>query len=674
MRKKILSFLLALCLLAAGTAVPAASAKTPPDGKVAVTEFNNGSRIIEAGNTRDAFNYLESHSDESGETIPGVVVGGIMQSITYMYKTNANGEKEILKGEDGYLIMESGDMAFMIDNPALKKAIAAESGTLLRFLLTGSNRGLDGSVARIFDAGMSSHYFKPDGTRAAEDITFEVEEYPYSLAVAATKENSLYRYSQEGAYKYSGGGPTELGYITSQIDMREYCDLVGYENVYYFAYESFGDTYEVARRLNDYIENVVKAQTGAEKINLVFISLGGTIGTAYFDLYAHTGEIDELHKVIFADSAIDGSYLLGDIMGLNLNLYDKDYLCTEFIPALLDMRHAVSQEYLWLGYLGGIVLRALPQRWFEKLIDSAAQGLKDSIVTNLVANCPSMWALVPGAQYAQLAEEYLAGSEHAALKEKTDRYRDAQAANSTTMPWIVENTDTLIFAICGYGLHLPSPIDSNRMSSDFIINASSGSMGGTFPDAGTTFTDEYLAGAADPRYISPNRNADLNTSYMKDYIWLIDGQSHLDLPRGRESVIRMSIWLAYDDTITDARVNNGGYPQFNEFRDTNAIRAMLVMAYENPEFIAAHPMGTGTATAFNTLRDEANALIADKVWDTVATDALAVRMADFLLDNFGYNEGWTTSEQKTETQNKTSFFKYLNDLADRLFNPRLVRR
>ncbi len=666
MPKKLVSLLLAVCFMATAASAPAA-AKIPPGRGFAAATQSNGCTVVDADSSEEAFQYLEKHSEENGKAVPGVVVGGIMQSITYMYKTGENGQKEILKGDDGRLIMESGDMAFMIDNPALKRAVAAESGTLLRFLLTGSNRGLDGSIARIFNAGMSSHYFKPDGTRAAEGITFEVEEYPYSLAVAATKENSLYRYSREGSYPYSGGGPTELGYITSQIDMREYCDLVGYENVYYFAYESFGDTYEVARRLNDYIENVVKAQTGAEKINLVFISLGGTIGTAYFDLYAHTGEIDELHKVIFADSAIDGSYLLGDIMGLNLNLYDKDYLCTEFIPALLDMRHSVAREYKWLGYLGGIVLRALPQRRFEKLIDSAKQGLKESIITNLVANCPSMWALVPNAQYARLAVEYLAGGEHAALKEKTDRYRDAQAANSVTMPWIIENTDTRIFAVCGYDLHLPSPVDSYRMSSDFIINASSGSMGGTFPDAGTAFTDEYLAGAADPSYISPNRNADLNTSYLKDYVWLIDGQSHLDLPSGKESVIRMCIWLAYDDTITDARVHNGGYPQFNEFRDTGSIRGMLNSAFENAEFIAAHPMDTETAAAFEALRGEANTLIAGKVWSTEATDALALRMADFLLENFGFNEGWTTSKQEAETRKKTDFFRTLNQLADKLF-------
>ena len=129
----------------------------------------------------------------------------------------------------------------------------------------------------------------------------------------------------------------------------------------------------------------------------------------------------------------------------------------------------------------------------------------------------------------------------------------------------------------------------------------------------------------------------------------------------------MSIWLAYDDTITDARVHNGGYPQFNEFRDTNSIRDMLGMAYENPEFIAAHPMDAGTASAFSALRDEANNLIADKEWDTAATDVLAMRMADFLLDNLGYNEGWTTSKQESETRKKTDFFRYLNALADKLF-------
>ncbi len=661
--KKLLSLLLACCMVISGIIVPAAAAQTA-DSAVNVTALDGGSQIIEASSPKAAFDYLESHSVSNGEVVPGVVVGGIMQSITYMYKTNAAGEKEILKNDDGYLIMESGDIAFMIDTPAIKKSVVKELGTILKFFFTGSNSGLDKSIANILDAGLKDHYFKPDGTRAAEDITFETEEYNYSLAVAATKENSLYKYRQEGSYKYGGGGPTELGYITSQIDMKEYCELVGYENVYYFSYESFGDTYDIARRLNDYIENVVKAQTGAQKVNLVFISLGGTVSTAYFDLYARTDEMDEINKVVFANSAVDGSYLLSDILNVNFNLYDKDYICTELIPDLLTMRYGTAKSYAWLGWLGGIVLRALPHKWFTGLIDSAAEGMKASVCENLVANCPTMWSLVPNAEYAKLAAEYLGDPAHAALKEKTDRFYNAQRANSTTFPWIIENTDTKIFAVCGYGLNLPSPAGSYFRSSDFIIHAASQSLGGTFAPAGETLSNEYLARVADTSYLSPDKSADLSTSWMKDYVWLVKGQSHLDLQRGLDNIIHMSVQIAYDDSITDARVHNGGFPQFNEARDTLAVREMLGTAFDNSGFIAEHPMSSEVSAGFYALRDEANTLLAEKVWNAAATDDLSCRMADFLKEHFGISGKWTTSRQAQTNNSLTVLFRQLNRLVD----------
>jgi|GEM_PF-1343125 len=665
--KKTLPVLLAFCIVITGVAAPSASAQAENNTNITVTTLDGGSQIIEASNAADAFGWLENHSVSNGEVVPGVVVGGIMQSITYLYKTNADGEKEVLKSEDGSLIMESGDIAFMMDNAAMKKSVLKELGTILKFFLTGNNKGLAGSIANILDAGLGAHYFNPDGTRAAKDIIFEVEEYDYSLAVAATKENSLYKYKQDGSYKYSGGGPTQLGYITSQIDMKEYCELVGYENVYYFSYESFGDTYDIARRLNDYIEHVVKAQTGAEKVNLVFISLGGTISTAYFDLYARTEEMDEINKVVFANSAVDGSYLLSDILNRNFNLYNKDYICTELLPELFTMRYEMSKTYEWAGWLAGIFLRALPEKWFFKLVDSAAEGMKESVCKNLVANCPTMWSLVPNAEYAELAAEYLADPAHSALKEKTDRFYRAQSANSATFPWIIENTDTKIFAVCGYGLNLPSPAGSHFMSSDFVIHASSQSLGGTFADAGKTLSAEYLAGVRDMSYVSPDKSADLSTSCIRDYVWLIKGQSHLDLQAGLDSIIHMCVQIAYDDRITDARVNNGGFPQFNEYRDTKAIRKMLGTAFNNGEFIAEHPMTDEVSARFYALRDEANALLNEKVWDAAATDELSYRMADFLKGHFGITGDWTTSRQAKTNSAAADIFRRLNRLVDMIF-------
>ena len=369
--KKPLSLLLACCLVLTGVVIPSAAAETA-DSAVTVTALDSGSQIVEAASPKAAFDYRSTTPPLTAVVLASV--GGNMQPITTMYRMNEAGEKEILKGEDGHLIMESGDIAFMLDNAAMMKAAFKEIGTILRFLFTGSNKNLAGSIANIFDAALKDHYFNPDGTRAAEDIVFETEEYNYSVAVAATKKTPLQ--TQAGRfYKYNG--MARLNSVYYHNDMKEYCELVNMKMSIISPTNRSG-TYTIARRLNAYVENVVKAQTGAEKVNLVFISLGGTISTAYFDLYARTDEMNELHKVIFADSAVDGSYLLSDILNRNLSLYDSDYLRTEMIPDLLTMKYDISVKYAWAGWLGGIVLRILPEKWLHKLLDSAAEGLKTS--------------------------------------------------------------------------------------------------------------------------------------------------------------------------------------------------------------------------------------------------------------------------------------------------------
>jgi pimeloyl-ACP methyl ester carboxylesterase len=557
----------------------------------------------------------------------------------------------------------------MFDNPAMKKALLKELWPLLKFFVSGNNRGLGAAIGRILDAAMGSHYFNADGSRSRKDLVFEAERYDYSLAVAATKENSLHKYRQDGLYKYGGGGPTQLDYINSQINVREYCELVGYENVYYFTYESFGDPYKTAEELYDYVENIVKPQTGADKVNLVFISLGGTIGTAYFDLYADSPHMDSVHKIIFANSALDGSYLLSDILYADFNLYDKDFICTKLLPDLFKMNYGMSKSYDWLGQMLGIFLRLLPEKWFYSLVDSVAEGMRASIGEKLVGNCPMMWALVPNAEYEALSKDYLKDEAHAPLKEKTDRFYEAQSENSSTIPKLVKNKGTNIFAVCGYNLPLPSPAGSYSMSSDFVIHAASQSLGGTFAPYGQKLSKEYIENLADKSYLSPDKNADLGTSWIKDNVFLIKGQSHLDLQRGLDSVIHLCVQIAFDDNITDARINNGGFPQFNEFRDTAPIRSMLNDVFENADFIADHPMEADLAAEFFALRDEAHELLAQRVWDAAKTDALTNKMADFLEENFGLKKDlWPTSKQVRAKETASGVFGFLNRVTQLFFN------
>ena len=64
-----------------------------------------------------------------------------------------------------------------------------------------------------------------------------------------------------------------------------------------------------AANLNEYIQQVKKA-TGHDKVNLLNVSLGGTIFTAYLDAYGYK----DINQVVNAVSATDGSEIIADFL------------------------------------------------------------------------------------------------------------------------------------------------------------------------------------------------------------------------------------------------------------------------------------------------------------------------------------------------------------------------
>ena len=60
--------------------------------------------------------------------------------------------------------------------------------------------------------------------------------------------------------------------------------VAGENHLYYFAYNSFGNNSEITDELYNFIGQI-KRETGHDKINVVAISLGGTIANSLFDRY-----------------------------------------------------------------------------------------------------------------------------------------------------------------------------------------------------------------------------------------------------------------------------------------------------------------------------------------------------------------------------------------------------
>ena len=580
--KKLLCSVLALCLIICGCAIPAS---------------------VSAEEAHSHEWSSECKTDCNGEcgTSPVIIVHGIMQSQVYVQDKDGND----IMTSDGFPIVEGMDMAFMFDTVALGNEFKASIGDILLSVATGNRDKLFDIVLGILDESFSSHYFNPDGTRTNG---VSVDEYWYSLEECMQTPDRSYGYAKGYGKDESGNTlpttkyETEFDFIKRQVDITGYCEEYGYDHAYYYAYSSFGDTLEAAANLNEYID-MVKAQTGHDKVSLVFISLGGTIGNVYLAEHCDPTEVD---RVVFAAAAVDGSYLLGDLMAGKSTLGDGNTLYNDLIPNLISI---LAEEYEALAYLGNAVARAIPQELFSDFLNEALTRAVNEVLGKLMHNCPSMWALVPSAMYPELSKELISDDAHKLLKEKTDKYYEIQKNAAKTVQEMTEK-GVDIFVICGYDLELLGLVEHYKLSSDNIIQAESTSIGATFANCGETLAEDYKP-AIDETYISPDGILDAGTCALPERTWFIKGQSHLKLQSSINDVIELCIQLISNYEITDARENNGGYPQFLEYRNLSKIESMM-NKFNEADLSALSPE---QVEALNAAYAKAEELLADRAWD-----------------------------------------------------------
>lgn len=535
---------------------------------------------------------------------PVIIVPGIMQSQVYVQNKEGTGD---LLTVDGFPIVEGMDMQFMFDTESVKQDLKKMIWPLHKALLFGQKAKLTDLVCDIADKCFYSHYFNEDGTRVYD---VEVDEYWYSVEESKNHPEKSYNYAK--GYRTDKDGntlpttkyKTEFDFIMRQVDLTGFADMAGFDHIYYYAYSSFGDTYAIAERFNDYIQ-MVKNQTGHDRVSIVFISLGGTIGNTYLADFCNPDDID---RIVFAAAAMDGSYLLSDLMNGNLTL-DSKALYTTVLPDLLYLvEQTQGKNMRWVGYLLNVVLRMIPQKFLAGSVTNLFQAVIERVLGKMLYNCPSMWALVPSEVYPEMADRLI---KNETLRAKTDRYYNIQKnAAQTLQKRTAQGMD--IFVVCGYNLPLPSILGCYKYSSDNIIQASSTSAGATVAPYGETLPASYVP-AIDESYLSPEREVDAGTAALPDRTWFIRNQSHLTLQSALHDTINLCIQILSDKEITDARVHNGGYPQFNAYRPTKELQS-LIAHYETltQEQLAA--LKPAKAEALHTAYENAVTVLESKNW------------------------------------------------------------
>lgn len=349
----------------------------------------------------------------------------------------------------------------------------------------------------------------------------------------------------------------EKRYIYRMIPLQELGEIVGEDHLFFFAYHSFGQPYETAAQLNEYIQNV-KKRTGHDKVNLVPVSLGGSIATAYFDAY---GDRNDVHRVAYFVPAANGSTLLADVFDGKFDFSDPKAL----LSAVLDSKTIEA------------VLKA--SRFFPKdALEKAARAAVDAILESFFFNSPAMWAVLPFEKYPEEREKYLSGTGHGTLRAKTDRFYRAQS-HLCELLTTQQERGVEFFSICGYDNALLPFAGSKNVNSDTVVDFKSASLGGFAAPAGERLPEEYepvFDRCTDKTHIhvSPQHTVDVGAGLFPDSTFCFEKQVHDDtayndvaLAICREILTNDSFKSVYSDPR---------FPQFNYTRNTKKIRNELL--------------------------------------------------------------------------------------------------
>ncbi len=461
---------------------------------------------------------------------PSIVVPGIGQSNVWALDENGN-----------YLLDDNGERISCF--PAVfdvGSIVAKVLAPALLTLMTQHDVFLSEALCSVVLDAFAVNNCDPKTGKNTGNI--EVEKYPYSVAECSD-------YEKEEIY--------------DNIPLQAYSEIAGEDHLYYFAYNSFGNNYDIVCELYDFIQ-MVKAETGHDKVNIVPISMGGSVANGLLQYFPQV--VNDLNRVVYIVPALNGSSIVGDLYNKNLAFFDTDFLYNGFLEALMDEEDARMIE---------VIARILP----DEVLSSVLRNVANCLVDDVASNITMLWGLCPKEDYPA-ASAALLGSKPE-IKRQTDMFYEAQCNSLANIQKLVDN-GVEVFNIVDYDVPLYLIGNSwNNDNADGVIHLSSTAMGVKSAIVGETLGEDYqqantYCSNPDHNHISPDNVVDASTGLLPDHTFYFDGQGHEQTARN-DAIISLATALLASDDIKDV-YSTPDYPQFNGRRDPRKLRNELIPA------------------------------------------------------------------------------------------------
>lgn len=541
-----------------------------------VTEIAGGANFINANSIEEAIEIMESTPDffaststdsgaagannEVAETVyPTIIIPGISQSISYLADENGN----VAYNENGEEL--SGGLLILDSTKILPTVTNNLAAPLVRALIRQNDS--DGKLQ--------------EGVYNTVSELFSIQ--------ASDKSGNPVNNLQTVSYKTSVGGMSQddKDYFYRMIPMRMLTEdtidattgevvteaILDENDLYLYAFPLIGDPFESAKGLDEYIQ-FVKSEKGVDKVNIVTISLGGTILTAYLEMMKDSGYPD-INRIVNVVSCLQGTDVMGDFYLREFKVNDPEhpeyehFFFNEFLPMIMKE----SNDYGTLGYIINIALKIMPKEVVYAILSGAVEGIIDT----LMLNCPQFWAMIPTDRFEDVKAKYYddiwADSECAELAVKLDNFQTARLNLVDNLKAFAEKDERLVHNVAGYGLDYAvadynffgAMRSSDVTNSDAIIDIDSTTLGATYAPAGQLLPDDILF--SDDAIISPDGSLDISTCAFVDTTWFFQNQHH---EVGRNDVIIKLIGNLITGDVKNVH-DNPNFPQFNGTRNTRNI-------------------------------------------------------------------------------------------------------
>ena len=464
---------------------------------------------------------------------PVIILPGINHSPTYLYDEN---DEPYLDADGNHV----GGTLLILELSKLWGTLPALVVSLLSTIALQHSIGLEQAAYNAAKAAFWVQECDNDGNYV-NNLQTQRWEHPISEMTQDDKE-WLYR----------------------MIPLQRVEEAIGGDHIYMFTFNLVGDPIQSAAELDEYID-MVKEQTGHDKVNLLPVSLGGTILTAYLNEFGHE-DIDQIVNVV---ACLNGTDIVADMMDRKWNLADE-YFYHEFIPPILG-------DDASLGYLINIILHVIPRAGVDAILTGAISAILDS----MMINCPQIWAMVPSYRYDALAERYLSDPAKANLKAKTDRFQQARLNLEDNILAAVADgvkVNTIAAANLDFGeqdyTFFGIVASASDYNSDGIINLESTTIGatgaaGVYTLAGTKYTRESKCTDASHNHVSPDNMVDVSTAALPENTWIFLEQHH---EVGNNDVVLNLVQAIIEGKVSSVNDDPATYPQFNYSCNTKYIR------------------------------------------------------------------------------------------------------